>query len=72
LADIPISFSKWNIANPSVGGFVTTANNGTLEALPYLTKGAGNPVSTQGVSSSGSVGTPVTVPPTTVPPLKIK
>ena len=25
LADVPISFSEWNIANPSIGGFVTTA-----------------------------------------------
>ena len=28
LADIPITFSEWNIANPSIGGFVTTANTG--------------------------------------------
>jgi polyisoprenoid-binding protein YceI len=72
LADIPITFSEWNIANPSVGGFVTTANTGTLEVLVHLTQGPGNPVST----SSGSAnpvggGGPVTVPSTTVPPLRV-
>jgi polyisoprenoid-binding protein YceI len=72
LADIPITFSEWNIANPSIGGFVTTANNGTLEVLLHLTQGPGNPVS----SSSGSPnpaggGGPVTVPSTTVPPLRV-
>jgi polyisoprenoid-binding protein YceI len=34
LADIPIAFPDWHIANPSVGGFVATANTGTLEVLP--------------------------------------
>jgi hypothetical protein len=29
---------EWNIANPSVGGFVTTADHGTLEVLLHLTK----------------------------------
>ena len=72
LADIPITFSAWNIANPSIGGFVTTANSGTLEALLQLTQGPGNPVS----KSSGSAnpvggGGPVTVPSTTVPPLQV-
>ena len=72
LADIPITFSEWNIANPSIGGFVTTANTGTLEVLLQLTQGPGNPVST----SSGSAnpvggGGPVTVPSTTVPPLRV-
>jgi polyisoprenoid-binding protein YceI len=72
LADIPITFSEWNIANPSIGGFVTTANTGTLEVLLHLTQGPGNPVST----SSGSAnpvggGGPVTVPSTTVPPLRV-
>ena len=52
LADITIPFSEWNIANPSIGGFVTTANSGTLEVLLHLTQGAGNPAST----SSGSSG----------------
>ena len=72
LADIPVTFSEWNIANPSVGGFVTTANSGTLEVLLQLTQGAGNPVSTSS-GSSGSVGGggPVTVPSTTVPPLSV-
>jgi polyisoprenoid-binding protein YceI len=76
LADLPIQFSAWNIANPSIGGFVTTADDGTLEALLHLTTGAGN--SAVGSSSAGSGGSgggpggPVTVPPTTVPPLTIK
>jgi polyisoprenoid-binding protein YceI len=38
LGDASILFSEWNIANPSVGGFVTTANHGTLEVLLHLTK----------------------------------
>ncbi len=72
LADIPITFSAWNIANPSIGGFVTTANSGTLEVLLYLTQGPGNPVS-QSTGSAGSVGGggPVTVPSTTVPVLGV-
>ena len=45
LADIPITFSEWNIANPSIGGFVTTADVGTLEVLLHLTQGPGNPAS---------------------------
>jgi polyisoprenoid-binding protein YceI len=72
LADVSIPFSDWNIANPSIGGFVTTANSGTLEVLLHLTQGTGNPAST----SSGSVGSvggggPITVPSTTVPPLRV-
>ena len=43
LADIPILFSDWNIANPSIGGFVNTADKGTLELLLRLTQGAGQP-----------------------------
>ena len=72
LADIPITFSEWNIANPSVGGFVTTANTGTLEVLVHLTQGPGNPVSTSsGSASPVGGGGPVTVPSTTVPPLRV-
>ncbi len=72
LADVPITFSEWNIANPSIGGFVTTANSGTLEVLLHLTQGAGNPVS-KSAGGAGSVGGggPVTVPSTTVPPLNV-
>ena len=72
LADIPITFSEWNIANPSIAGFVTTANTGTLEVLLHLTQGAGNPVSKPS-GSAGPVGGggPVTVPSTTVPPLRV-
>jgi polyisoprenoid-binding protein YceI len=72
LANVAIPFSDWNIANPSIGGFVSTANNGTLEVLLHLTQGAGNPAST-GAGSSGSVGSggSITVPSTTVPPLSV-
>jgi hypothetical protein len=76
LADLPIQFSEWNIDNPSVGGFVTTASTGTLEVLLDLTEGTGNPPATgsTGSGSGGSPGgapSPVTVPSTTVPPLSI-
>jgi polyisoprenoid-binding protein YceI len=72
LADIPITFSDWNIANPSIGGFVTTANSGTLEVLLQLTQGPGNPASkSSGSESSVGGGGPVTVPSTTVPPLQV-
>jgi polyisoprenoid-binding protein YceI len=72
LADIPITFSEWNIANPSIGGFVTTASTGTLEVLLHLTQGPGNPVSTSsGLTNPVGGGGPVTVPSTTVPPLRV-
>jgi polyisoprenoid-binding protein YceI len=72
LADIPITFSDWDISNPSVGGFVTTQSSGTLEVLLHLTQGAGNKASTGASNSSGvGGGGPVTVPSTTVPPLTV-
>ena len=72
LADINVPFASWDIANPSVGGFVTTANNGTLEVLVHLTQGAGNPALTgAGSGNSGGGGGPVTIPSTTVPPLTV-
>jgi hypothetical protein len=73
LADIPIAFSNWDIANPSLGGFVTTANSGILEVLVFLTPGAGNPATTTSGATPGGGGPPgqVTVPPTTVPPVTI-
>jgi polyisoprenoid-binding protein YceI len=74
LADIPIEFSNWDIQNPSVGGFVTTADTGTLEALLRLTTGAGNAAVGSSSSAGGNGpqgGGPVTVPSTTVPPLNI-
>jgi polyisoprenoid-binding protein YceI len=72
LADITIPFSEWDIANPSIGGFVTTANTGTLEVLLHFTQGAGNPASTSsGTGPSGGNGAPPTVPSTTVPPLTV-
>ncbi len=72
LADIPITFSEWDIANPSIGGFVTTANSGTLEVLLHLTQGVGNaPSTSSGPAGSVGGGGPVTVPSTTVPPLSV-
>ena len=72
LADITIPFSGWDISNPSIGGFVTTASTRTLEVLLHLTQGSGNPVSTSsGSSSSSGGGGPITVPSTTVPPLSV-
>jgi len=72
LADLPITFADWNIANPSVGGFVTTADNGILEVLLHLTTGTGNAPSTSSAgSTAGGGGGPVTVPSTTVPPLTV-
>jgi hypothetical protein len=72
LADISITFSDWDIANPSVGGFVTTASTGTLEVLLQFTQGSGNPASTtSGTSGSVGGGGPVRVPSTTVPPLRV-
>jgi polyisoprenoid-binding protein YceI len=72
LADITVPFAEWNIANPSIGGFVTTADQGTLEVLLILTQGPGNPVSipTGPVGDLGGGG-PVTVPSTTVPSLTV-
>jgi polyisoprenoid-binding protein YceI len=73
LAEIPIVFANWDISNPSVGGFVTTQNSGTLEVLLHLVRGPGNPASTGSSESSngGGFGGPVTVPSTTVPPLTV-
>jgi polyisoprenoid-binding protein YceI len=72
LTDITIPFSQWDISNPSIGGFVTTASTGTFEVLLHLTQGAGNPASTSsGSSSSSGGGGPITVPSTTVPPLTV-
>jgi polyisoprenoid-binding protein YceI len=74
LAEIPIKFSTWNISNPSIGGFVTTADNGTLEVLLSVTSAKGNSPSSGAASSGGGGGgggTPITVPSTTVPGLKL-
>src|SRR5580704_7563338 len=71
LADVPITISEWNIANPSIGGFVTTANSGTLEVLLHLTQGPGNPASRSSGTAGSVGGGPVTVPSTTVPPLSV-
>jgi polyisoprenoid-binding protein YceI len=73
LADIPITFSDWHIANPSIGGFVTTADTGTLETLLVLTTGAGNPSAADQTTTTTTAApsAPVTVPPTTTPALRI-
>jgi polyisoprenoid-binding protein YceI len=71
LAEIPIKFSSWKIANPSIGGFVTTATSGTLEVLLVATTGAGNSPSNASAPTSTGGGTPITVPSTTVPGLKL-
>lgn len=72
LADIPITFADWNIANPSLGGFVTTQNTGTLEVLLNLTENTGNqPSPALASGNSQGFGGPVTVPATTVPPLTV-
>ena len=73
LADVPVTFAEWGIANPSVGGFVTTADSGTVEALVHLTEGPGNPAGTgaSGAPAQGGAPSPVTVPRTTVPSLTI-
>jgi hypothetical protein len=76
LADVPVVFSRWGISNPSVGGFVTTADSGTLEVLLHLSLRAANrPVTAASSAVSGPTpgGPPaqVTVPSTTTPPLTI-
>jgi polyisoprenoid-binding protein YceI len=73
LADLTVPFAEWNIANPSIGGFVTTADQGTLEVLLLLTQGPGNPAPSTSapVGNSGGGGGPVTVPSTTVPSLTV-
>jgi polyisoprenoid-binding protein YceI len=60
LADINVVFADWDISNPSVGGFVTTQNHGTLEVLLHLTKSAGNPsyASTNVASTNNGQGGP--------------
>ncbi len=71
LADVRIVFADWGIANPSVGGFVTTADAGTLEVLLHLVRGKGNPPFSGSTNQHTSPGAPVTVPRTTVPPLTV-
>jgi polyisoprenoid-binding protein YceI len=74
LAHSSVLFSDWDIQNPSVGGFVTTANRGTLEVLLHLTEGSssGTVTTTTTLGSGSSTGGPVTIPSTTVPPLSVR
>lgn len=78
--DINVLFSTWGISNPSVGGFVTTASNGTLEFLLHLQRGVHSTLgsipttTTPSGFPSGGAGGPgggITVPATTVPPLTL-
>jgi len=71
LAEVPIVFADWDIANPSIGGFVTTDSSGTLEVLVHLIKGAGNPVDSGSAPVGAGTPEPVTVPRTTVPRITI-
>ena len=72
LADLLTTFSDGNIANPSIGGFVTTANNGRLEVLLHLTQGdVQRPLHNVRQQFGWRRGGPVTVPSTTVPPLTV-
>lgn len=71
LAEIPVVFGNWNIANPSAG-FVTTSSDGTIEVLLRLGQEAGNGAHTSGATSPSAGGSSnITVPSTTVPSLKI-
>jgi polyisoprenoid-binding protein YceI len=72
LADSTILFADWNIQNPSIGGFVTTANSGTLEVLLHLTRGStSSSVTTTTLGTTGGSPAPVTVPATTLAPLSV-
>ncbi len=71
LADATVVFADWHIQNPSVGGFVTTASQGTLEVLLHLVQGAVATTTTTIVPNPGGAGG-VTLPATTVPPLSLK
>ena len=71
LADATVVFADWHIRNPSIGGFVRTANQGTLEVLLHLVRGAVPTTTTTTVPKPGPPGE-VTIPATTLPPLSIK
>ena len=71
LADATVVFADWRIQNPSIGGFVTTADQGTLEVLLHVVKGAVPTTTTTTTPSPGRPGA-VTLPATTLPPLSIK
>ncbi len=70
LGDATVVFADWHIQNPSIGGFVTTASQGTLEVLLHLVKGTVPSTTTTTTPSPGSPGV-VTLPATTIPPLSI-
>jgi polyisoprenoid-binding protein YceI len=59
LADIPITFSTWDIPSPSLGGFVTVENHGILEILLNFTHGASTtslPTTTTVAAAGGGAG----------------
>ena len=68
LANATVVFADWHLRNPSIGGFATTASQGTLQVLLHLGCGA---VPTTTVPKPGPPGD-VTIPATTLPPLSIK
>lgn len=71
LADATIVFSDFGISNPSIGGFVTTANQGTMEVLVHLERGAQTSTTTPESTTPTGPPSQVTVPSTTVPPLTV-
>jgi polyisoprenoid-binding protein YceI len=69
--DINVVFATWGIDNPSFG-FVSTADNGTLEfLLDMVTRGTATPTASTTTVPSQGFGGPITVPATTVPPLHL-
>ena len=72
LADITDSFREWNISNPSIGGFVTTAKPGRSRFCSTSPRAPETRASTSsGSSGATGGGGPITVPSTTVPPLTV-
>ncbi len=67
--EINVVFATWGISNPSLGGFVTTASNGTLEFLLHLGRGASSATAPPITSPAGGSGG--LVPATTTPPLSL-
>jgi len=73
LGSLPVAFPSWSIPNPSVAG-IKTKDDGVIEFLLDLTKGASTPQATAAPTPSttpaGPSGhVPPTISPTTVPPL---
>ncbi|MGP8066399.1 MAG: hypothetical protein ACLP81_08525 [Acidimicrobiales bacterium] len=71
LANATVVFADWHLRNPSIGGFATTASQGTLQVLLHLGRGAVPTTTTTTVPKPGPPGG-VTIPATTPPPLSTK